>query len=211
MGWTIQKFIDAKHILIPTSSYNQNFEWFNTLVDFEKKYLFSKMWVKDPFAAYWQLFDEKNGFGPHALALYIKDKIAESKAEKSLIMGLSMGGYGAILLGCLCEADVVIAISPQTQIVQYRKEKYKLREKWLNSCINEEELDLKNILGKYDTGKTIYKLFYGENQHYDTEESERISFFSNVKLFPQPSYRHSMERIILKKILQEHITNFLET
>lgn len=212
MPFTLEKFIDSKHLIIPLSSYNRNFEWLKTIKYLEKKYTFSKMWIQDPTNAYWQgKYDNVPGYGPHALAEFVNNKILESGATKILIIGVSMGGYGAILLGCLCNVDVVLAISPQTQILEYRKQKYHLKEKWQGLNINIEELDLKNVLTKYDTRKTIYKIFYGDKNTYDSNYAKRMSDFSNVKLFPVDSRKHTIARFLIDNgTLQKHLKSFLE-
>jgi predicted esterase YcpF (UPF0227 family) len=211
MDWTIEKFIGARDIIIPMSSYNQDWEWFRTIRFLHKNYSFSKMWIKDPYAAYWQIFNRTTGAGPHELASFIKSKIKQSGAKRSLMLGLSMGGYGAILFGCLCQVDLVIAISPQTDILDYRIAKYKLNEKWKDFNVNREEIDLKRVLQKYDTGKTIYKIFYADHNHHDSTYAERMSVFPNVKLFPINSRHHTVARLIMQqKILQKHLKAFLQ-
>lgn len=212
MNFILEKFVGSEHLIMPISSYKQSFEWFRTIDGIGREYVFSKIWVKDPVSAYWQArYEGLSGHGPHVLADFLRKRICESEAKKFLMLGLSMGGYGSILLGCLCEANVVLAISPQTEIIERRKIKYRLYEKWKGLDINEEELDLRNILEKYDKGKTVYKIFYGDKNKKDTEQAERISNFPNVKLIPLNSTKHTVARLSIRLgILQKHLVKFLK-
>jgi len=131
----IEDFKKSNHLIIPMSGYAQNFEWFRTVRNYEEDYNFSKLWIRDLSNAYWHGPHPELGTGVHNLSKFIKEKIKESKAEKVMMVGLSMGGYGSILFGCLCDVDLVLSFSGQTYLPPYRRKKHKLYSKWKGLAI----------------------------------------------------------------------------
>jgi hypothetical protein len=55
------------------------------------------------------------------IAMFLRARIQESRAERVVFVGNSMGGYAAILLGALAGAHAVYAFSPQTFIDRWRR------------------------------------------------------------------------------------------
>ncbi len=96
--------------------------------------------------------------------LYINDIIKKGNYEKVLFMGVSAGGYGAILFGSLCNnVNNVISFVPQTR---------------LNNPINSEYSNLKNIINK----NTNYFL-YGDKSVPDVNDFHHISHCENLEEF----------------------------
>jgi len=207
----IEDFKKSDHLIIPMSGYGQNFEWFRTIRNYEEDYNFSKLWIRDLSNAYWHGRYPELGTGVHILSKFIKEKIKESKAKKVMMLGLSMGGYGSILFGCLCDVDLVLSFSGQTYLPPERREKYKLYSKWEDLDVNEEDIDLKKIFGRYNKmNKTIYKLFYGERNKKDKKFARHLSTERGVELFPVNTHRHNSVGISFKsglvgKIIEEFL------
>ncbi len=96
--------------------------------------------------------------------LYINDIIKKGNYEKVLFMGVSAGGYGAILFGSLCNnVNNVISFVPQTR---------------LNNPINSDYSNLKNIINK----NTTYFL-YGDKSVPDVNDFHHISHCENLEEF----------------------------
>ena len=110
------KFIDnqSNELFIVFTSFNVNFYKGKRKDDFEYQDTFKRLsldadilYLKEnssPPVAYMNVVDE--------LTCYLKDIMKDY--DKVLFMGNSGGGYGSILYGSLCEADLVVAINSPT-------------------------------------------------------------------------------------------------
>lgn len=180
------------------------FEWQNTWTYKYKDLDYKKFYVADWRKSWWWGMIEDDlkkyppGFGPFALAEFMKQKIKEANVDKFAVMGLSMGGYGAIMLGTLLEADEVIAYSPQTWLTDFRWTKAKLKKKYDGLDIDMELTNLKNFLKKYKNKKTIYRIYYGSLNKGDTKAAKNIEQFENVILYPIPSKKHTVASILIQ-------------
>jgi predicted esterase YcpF (UPF0227 family) len=222
MVWYKQDFTPkSKTLVIALGSaydkaYDPNkFEWFNTTDSLSSISEFKKLFVKDMIYGWYQTqFEGLEKPGPHCLANFLKEKVKESGAKRTLIIGASMGGYGAILLACLANLDLAIAISPQTHLDKRVWNKYKLENKFKDLNINKEETDLKVILKRYGNKYSQYHIYFGKYHEIDLDYAERISHFPGVKLFPLESARHTVGKImrdsgmtkdIILKFIQEGV------
>lgn len=113
--------------------------------------------------------------------IYINNVIKKGCYKKVIFMGVSAGGYGAILFGSLCNnVNNVISFIPQTKIP---------------NAINPKYADIKNVINK----KTSY-LLYGdksiedENNNHHISQCNNIREFSNVKIIEGESSNIKMLR-----------------
>jgi hypothetical protein len=112
--------------------------------------------------------------------LYINNIIKNGNYEMVLFMGISAGGYGAILFGSLCNnVNNIISFIPQTI---------------LNNPINSNYSNLKNIINK----NTSY-LLYGDKSIQNINDSHHISHCENLEHFPNVKIIKS-ENCILKNL-----------
>ncbi|MCR2805453.1 lysophospholipase [Paenibacillus soyae] len=121
---------------------------------------------------------------------YLEDIIPVHRFKKILVMGLSMGGYAAILFGLLTRFNVTVhAFGPQTYIDIDKKE-YPDELSWIIPILKEipsevprEYLDLRNIF--LEKAKRLphknneYHIYYGTP---DRAYAERLSGFEKVHL-----------------------------
>jgi hypothetical protein len=217
MDWYKQDFTtDGKALVIALGSvydkYDFNkFEWSNSLEDASITKRFKKLFIRDMKTSWWQAQVEGlDGIGPHPLANFIKKKVEESGAKKTLIIGASMGAYGAILLACLAKLDLAVAISPQTYLSKFRYRKNNLKEVYTGLNINKEETDLKVILERYGNNNTQYHIYFGKYNNVDSDHAERISHFPGVKLFKLESDKHTVVRMMRDAgMIKDIILNFI--
>ncbi len=195
----MQDFIGEEHLIIAMSGYGQDFEWFRTMKKYGVDLPFNKLWLRDLKASYWHGIFPGVGVGPFEFAEFIKEKIEESKSKKVLMMGLSMGGYGATLFGCLCNVDLVLSFSGQSHLPKFRRDKYNLDEKWNGLNVDRKYTDLKNIFKEYNSNnKTAYKLFFGKENKTDRSHVERLESERGVKLYPIDTNSHNSTGPALK-------------
>lgn len=175
------------------------FEWANTWAGLYKDLKFKKMRLGDPrLSWYHTYFPGIEGHGPFALAKFMRKKIDEANVEKTMLMGVSMGGYGAIMLGCILGIEQVAAFSPQTWLTPFRYKKAGLEKKFKGLNIDESITNLKNVLAKYDTGKTKYHIYYGTKHSGDTKHAKNLEEFDSVILHPINSSVHTVARELIR-------------
>ena len=134
---SIRMFTDVK---------NKGYEWDNLLKYKFPELSFNVLFVGDANNSWWHTkYKGLSGYGPYVLADFLNSKITECGASKTLYVGVSMGGYGAILLGCLTHADQIMAFSPQTWLSPERR-KLQLNSKFAGYDIDENLTDLKQVL-----------------------------------------------------------------
>jgi len=96
--------------------------------------------------------------------LYLNNIIKDGNYQKVIFMGVSAGGYGAILFGSLCNnVNHVISFIPQTII---------------KNPINLNYSNLKNIINN----NTKY-ILYGDESVKDINSSHHISHCENIECF----------------------------
>jgi hypothetical protein len=201
---SVRMFIDREK--------NKGWEWDKTFNKRFTEYKFNKLFVGDINNSWWQTsYEGLSGYGPLVLRDFLLEKIKESGATKTLFLGVSMGGYGSILFGCLTKATKVMAFSPQTMLSDGRRKRKNLYEKFKPYDIDENLTDLKKVLKIYENNETIYKIWYGKFHKGDTEAAKRISEFKNVFLFPIDTNKHNPIMQVFKSgDFTREVINFFE-
>lgn len=150
-------------------------------------------------------FDSKRNWYHHGIygisptvegvAKHIKDKISQHKYEKIIFIGVSAGGYAAILFGSLCNATDVIAFKPRTILINPINPKYKNLKHFVNT--------------------TTKYLLYGElcitdiNADHHISQCENLEDLENVTVRRQDRLymRQVRDSGQLKKIFDEVINS----
>jgi hypothetical protein len=189
----------------------RGFEWQNL---FRYKYgdlEFKKLFVADIRNCWWHTeFDGLEGDGPPSLKTFLLNEIKKANVEKTLYVGVSMGGYGAILFGCLTNATKVMAFSPQTNISKGKRER--IYRKFGPAKFYEDFIDLKNVIENTENKKTVYKIWYGNLNNNDTIAAKRISHLENIHIYPIRSSKHNVITPVLKQgLFREELESFLST
>jgi hypothetical protein len=217
--WFLEDFSSkSKHLVVGFGSVrmfseikNKGFDWVNL---FKYKYNdldFKKLFVADIRNSWWHTeYKGLTGIGPPVLKKFLNEEIKKANASKTLYVGVSMGGYGAILFGCLTNATKVMAISPQTNLTETRRKKQLIR-KFENYDIDESLTDLKSVLENKKNNKTIYKIWHGSSNTGDSKAAERISHIKNVNIYPIKSSKHNVIQPILKNgVFRKELEDFLQ-
>lgn len=197
----------ASNLIIPGK-----FEWANTWTGLYKHLKFKKIRLCDHKKSWYHTtFPDVEGYGPYALSKFLKRKIYLANVNNTMFMGLSMGGYGAILLGSILKPDKVVAFSPQAYLTKGRYKKANLHEKFKGFDIDENITDLKNVLENSKNNKTEYHIYYALYNDFDVDHAGRISHIKNVFLHGVESSNHTVTRELVKDgTVGEIIKNFIE-
>ena len=189
---------------------NKGFEWDNLLKYKFGDLTFNVLFVGDLNNSWWHTnYEGLPGHGPYILRDFLLEKIKQSGATKTLYLGVSMGGYGALLFGCLTKATKVMAFSPQTMLTNARKKK-NLNRAFEGFEIDETLTDLKQVLEEKNNHETIYNIWYGRLNNSDTKAAKRVSHIDNVFIHPIESSKHNVVKPTIESgVFRKEIEKFL--
>jgi len=193
----------AKGVVIPP------FEFFNLTSEYKVK----KLYIRDLYQFWYHhglpgITDNIDG-----IARYLLQAFKEQRVERKIILGNSMGGYAAILFGCLVKADEVHAFSPKTFITPLKRLVYfdlwNRKQVWnlqWDKNVQREYFDLKKVLAK-SNNKTKYNLYFSIQQRIDRIHSIRMQQIPNVLLHPYKEGGHKLVKYLMDSgILKDIIT-----
>lgn len=82
-----------------------------------------KLFLRDPLRGWYQRGIPGIGDSAGKVRDFLSDVIARAEVDRVVMTGASAGGYAAMLFGGWCQADEVIAFSPQTFIDPVNRER----------------------------------------------------------------------------------------
>ncbi|HEY8152752.1 MAG TPA: hypothetical protein VII72_01350 [Myxococcota bacterium] len=132
------------------------------------------------------------------IARFLRARMQESRAERFVFVGNSMGGYAAILLGALAGAHAVHAISPQTFIDRWRRLLFWDR-RWRREIARVHALpqarwdvfDLRGALPRLPAVPQI-ELHYSSQSRIDSLHARRMRGAPGVTLHPHGEGGHQV-------------------
>ena len=114
----------------------------------------------------------------------LRSKIKRIPHSQLITIGTSAGGYGAILFGCLLDADRIYAFSPQTFLDRGNRQRYKdqryqgeLNKMYKAKTRSPDYFDLKNL----EPSGSIH-LVYGKDDPVDNFHVERLRDWPNAEI-----------------------------
>jgi pimeloyl-ACP methyl ester carboxylesterase len=197
------------------------FEWTGALAAIPAK----KMYVRDLYQLWYLLGFPGVADSPHEAAAYLKHLVDENKCDRIVTLGGSMGGYAALLFGCLLQADAVHAFGGQT-FLPTRRGRYlaqaiaardwpSLRKDWQvrsQRATKSMYFDLKPLL-EQGSSQTRYHLYYSHYHGKDVMHAQNIAGLPNVCLHERENKGHHMgvalrdsgelEQILLNAVAEE--------
>ena len=128
--------------------------------------------IKD-YSSKWYLSRLRNiGKNHRHTVSFIKNKV--ESYNKRIFIGSSMGGFGALLYGTICNANLIFAFSPQTNL---RKNITNQRQLWRIPFVKEYG-DLSQVL------QTGMKIFYIQKlPKDDSDPLHGLSNYTNIEKF----------------------------
>lgn len=141
------------------------------------------------------------GDGPDELVNYLKSVIDSCKPQRVVTCGASMGGYAAILFGCLLKANMVIAFGPQTFIDWQNRLKYldgrSFREKnrlYRLASAKREYFVLRPLVER--VGRDTEVIIHVGQHRLDNRHAEQLADLPNVRLVKHDYKRHEISRAL---------------
>jgi hypothetical protein len=119
-----------------------------------------------------------------AIAEYVKG--LTKRYKRVVTLGVSMGGYAALLFGYLAEVSEVIAISAQTMTGGQVVREFGTSHYFGEACIHGEFHDIRNY--EHDRTKVTCYVTDGQCARYDLRYAQRLKF---AKVEMVPGYTHA--------------------
>lgn len=135
-------------------------------------------------------------------AEYLHREIARGGVRRTVFVGNSMGGYAAILFGCLVGASVVHAFSPQTFVGKWHR-LFVLERRWRADIsrlhrlpgVNRRYLDLLPLV-RNRQDQTQVHIHYAAKHRMDRYYAQRLAEFPCVTLHPHPVRDHNLVKYL---------------
>ncbi len=175
------------------------FEFFNSIEDLEC----DKIFLRDFNQSWYQQGIDQEIDHVHKVTRYLQNVIEENNYSKTCFLGNSMGGYAAILFGCLLNVDAVISFAPQSFIDRYHRFIYRdkrwakqIASVYSNKNKTQKYFDLKRILSKNDNASPDITIYYSPEDSLDQVHARRLAGFANVTLEEVKEGGHAVVKTI---------------
>jgi hypothetical protein len=172
------------------------FEFFNVTRDFP----LTRVYVRDPDQAWYHRGLRGLTLNVRSTAHALGALLKERSAERTVLVGNSMGGYAALAIGALMDATEVHAFSPQTFIDSANRARHG-DDRWASLIArtlargDPSLYDLLPLLEGY-RGRCRFVLHYGATHALDRIHAERLSSCASVTLRPHPASGHNIVRVL---------------
>jgi hypothetical protein len=190
------------------------FEFFRLTSGFPAK----KAFLRDPRRGWYQLGIPGVGDSPADVHAFLSAVIERARAERVVMAGASAGGFAALLFGSWCEADEVIAFSPQT-FVDAENRRLAGDSRWpeqidaLHQATNGRAatFDLIDVL-PVAPGRTRYQVHVSTDDPLDLIHARRIAGRGGVEIVEHERGGHRLvktlrDRGLLQPMLLEALSD----
>lgn len=173
------------------------------LVQATKDLNVDKVYLRDPRRAWYQL-----GLEPHTSAIddsavFLQDLIIERAPRRIVSLGVSSGGFAAILFGGLLGVDEVHAIAPRTYVdIDNRiKNDDFFMDEFIDSLYSDphaqpEYFDLRNVLAAQPATATRYFIHYSADRRIDVANARHLDGLPGVELIEYDYGGHQLGRVL---------------
>lgn len=149
------------------------------------------------------------------IAAFLRGILREVGAERVVVVGNSMGGYAAIVMGLLLDADLVHAFVPQTfmdprRLRLHRDRRFARHVHRVRAVRGRRYLDLRRLIHRRPPGRCRINVYYCPDHDEDRAHAERLRGLGPVRLHRFPGGGHELIRHLrddgtLKRILLESL------
>lgn len=179
-----------------------------------------RIYLQDRYNVWYQNGINEKVSNFESLCACLGDKVRKSDTNKLLILGVSSGGFAALLAGHILRADYVHAFGPQTRI---DLQSLIRPSEWPLFCArrigilyarhlkSRRFFDLRKVMSNYN-GRTKYYVHYCAQNRPDRERAEYISDVTGVQLLGYPCAKHRVVETMLGNGYLEKLftTGYLE-
>lgn len=168
------------------------FEFFNLTKDIRA----NKIYVRDLQQVWYQRGLPGIATDLEGIAAFLADRIEEVNPSRTVLVGNSMGGFAAIVIGILLNADRILAFAPQTFADRmhrfiYHDRRWPEQMREVHRTRGTRYLDAKPLLRLLrPTCET--DIFYSRYDRLDRIHAERLSFASHIRTHSLGEGGHSV-------------------
>jgi pimeloyl-ACP methyl ester carboxylesterase len=142
----------------------------------------AKLLVRDPSGNWFNAGLPGVGDTVEEIAAAIEQEAARFGAARIVTNGSSMGGYAAILFGCLLGVERVVALAPQTLL------SHRLQPNWLPEGLDLQVPDLVPVIRAAPA--TRIELVAGWDDTIDVFHAQRVAGLPSVRVLALPGRTH---------------------
>ena len=183
------------------------FEFFRVTADYPVK----KAFLRDPRRGWYQLGIPGVGESGAAVKSLLDSIIDRAGVDRVVMAGASAGGFAAILFGAACQADEVIAFSPQT-FIDAENRAHASDGRWpeqvaslhANASGRALALDLLDALPSGE-GKTRFQVHVSTDDDLDMLHARRIADRGGVRVVEHERGGHRLVKTLRDRGLLEPI------
>jgi len=186
------------------------FEFVRTASSIDVKRVF----VRDVTQSWYQGNMKGVGRGPGGVAKTLQQIVVREGIERSVLVGNSMGGFAALIVGSLMGADEVHAFSPTTFIGPFARLRHGDSRWWRHmlrayrrSLFLPMYFDVVPFLTRYD-GPTRFRVHYSTEDAVDVIHAERLVGIPNVELL---AYEHGGHELVMRLRDTDRLTAILRS
>jgi pimeloyl-ACP methyl ester carboxylesterase len=150
----------------------------------------TKLFVSDPHASWYNAGLPGVGGTPEEIAAGIKRELDRLGATRIVTFGSSMGGYAAILFGCLLGAERAVALGPQTLLDQGLRHAPP-------ADLDLQVSDLTPIVR--GARETEIDLVAGWDDHVDIFHVQRLASLPSVRVLALRHRRHAFAKDLFRE------------
>lgn len=158
------------------------------------------------------------GVGPSVASVLGYVRGLTNTSRRVITVGMSMGGFAAILFGAMAGVDEVFALAPQTFMDPENRVRYGVAtfQNHINSPTwnaSSPYLDLASVLRELPAFKTRIRIFYDDHVREDAAYANHLAFLPNVELVSYGGCGHAGVGARLKqhRVLEKFISEALTT
>jgi hypothetical protein len=154
------------------------------------------LFVKDFWQAWYQrgLLGISRGVTDSVEAL--RRIAAEGRYREVHMVGMSAGGFAALLFGALLPARHVVAFSPQTRVSAETIEEFGATDTRAEEIPRDGQFtDLARILPGIPFGG-VMDVYFGANHRTDAPAAQRLAGVPGIRLHPLPTDMHNVVRFL---------------
>jgi len=164
----------------------------------------SRLLVRDPSELWYNAGLPGIGETVEEIAAWLRTKLAELGAERVVTVGTSMGGYAAILFGCMVGARRALALAPQSLL------DVRLPALVPPPEVNRQVIDLEPVMR--DFPQTEVDVVFGRDSILDVFHAQRIGVLDSVRLLSPQRSGHLIARQLKREgRLRELVDEALES
>lgn len=185
---------------LPLPNDENFFEWTRLTADLNVK----RLYIRDIKNSFYLL--GMDGKTPNIISIknHLETEIKAAEVKRVITIGGSMGGYGAILYGCLLGVDKIIATAPYTNISSKEILRHYKDKPFIDGYYSDIPFDLQPVVEKH---KPSYLEIHTGNYDRDITFAKRVSPTYHV-IHPEPT--HYVTNWLsnngkLKQILMNHL------